>query len=216
METLPIRKDVYDRLQAADWAEIGKNLLGFAIWLARRNYGWWHSTSDQLPKGMKFEDIVQLVILKTIDGRRRWDPAKGPLEPWLKDQIRSELDELYKSAANRREVYSAAVYENDGVETLQARQGGAAGMQVPYAPSAEEEAIKREEEATAGKLLGAIYEKIAGQPELEDIISALMGGCEPKPQALADALDVQVTEINNRQKRLKRRAKEARREQSNG
>lgn len=217
LETLPIRKDIYDRLQAADWSVIIKNLMAFAIWFARNNYGWWDPSSDQLPKGMKFEDIVQLVILKTIDGRRQWDPAKGSLEPWLKDQIKSELDALYKSAAHWRESHSVEVEEGgDGSETLLTRRGRADGRDVPHAPSAEDEVIEREEEAIAAKVLGAIYEKTAGQAELEDMISAMIGGCEPKPQALADALGVEVTEINNRQKRLKRRAMEARRELENG
>lgn len=217
METSSLRKDIYERLQAADWVEIGKNMLEFAILFARLNYGWWDASSDQLPKGMKLEDVVQQVILKTIDGRRQWDPTKGPLEPWLKDQIKSELSALYKSAAHRRESHSVEVEEgNDGSETLYTRRGRQDARDVPGSPSAEERAIEREEEEFAAKKIGAIFEQVAGQPELEDILSAIMGGCEPKPQALSDALGVPITEINNRIKRLRRRAIEVREEMENG
>ncbi len=217
METSSLRKDIYERLQAADWGEIGKNLVAFAILFARTHYGWWDASSDQLPKGMKFDDIVQQVILKTIDGRRQWDPAKGPLEPWLKDQVKSELDALYKSAAHRRESHSVEVEEgNDGSETLNTRRGHQDARDAPGTPSAEEKAIEREEEEFAAKKVGAIFEQVAGQPDLEDILSAIMDGCEPKPQALADALGVPISEINNRLKRLRRRAIEVREELEHG
>lgn len=207
MGTPSLRKDIHERLQAADWATIGKNLVAFAIWFARTNYGWWDPDSDPLPKGMKLDDVVQQVVLKTISGQRRWDPAKGPLEPWLKDQVKSELDALYHSAARRRESHSVDVVEgNDGSEEVPARHKRDDPRQVPHAPSAQEKVEEREEEELAAKKIGALFEQVAGHPELEDILSAIMGGCEPKPQALADALGVPTSEMNNRLKQLRRRA----------
>ena len=56
-------------------------------------YGWINSASELLPgRDFTVDDIVQHVILKTINGERKWDPQKGLLFLWLKYQVKSVMD----------------------------------------------------------------------------------------------------------------------------
>jgi len=94
---------IYERLQEADWATLQSQLLACATWQAR-GYGWHRGDDLELAAGNTVEDVVQEVVMKTLSGTRQWNPARGPLLPWLQAQSRSILDALAKSASHHREV----------------------------------------------------------------------------------------------------------------
>jgi len=189
---MAIGSDVLDRrthemFYKQDWSKLTRELLAFAMWWAG-NYAWGKPGADHLALGQTCEDVVQLVILKTLAGERRYDPDKGELLPWLKDQVKSIIDHLARSAGHRRES-----------ETLQEEAIGP--------PSNPEEGLldeqaRREADQRIEWLLRAVETK----PELLDILMAILHGCEPKPRCLAGELRVSVREINNRIKRLRRLA----------
>lgn len=90
-------------------------MLAFAIWWADR-YRWRSGSPDILPKGFELPDVVQHVILQTINFERNWDPEKGELLPWLKDQVKSVIDALAKSEPHRKEAYFSIDDENSLTE----------------------------------------------------------------------------------------------------
>lgn len=151
------------------------------------------------------EDIVHEVIEKTMNGTRQWDPDKGELLPWLRDQVKSVMGNLVRSAAHRREYHIPRNKEElskDDEETLSAINWASETQN----PTPEEEILKKEDRERAEALVGGLFEAVAGKPELEAVLEVVMAGCEPKPQPVADELATPVEEIYNRFKRLRRYA----------
>jgi DNA-directed RNA polymerase specialized sigma24 family protein len=194
---------VFDLLHGQDWEAICKELVVFALFWAR-NYRWRKGKYKDLALGHTVEDVVQDVIVKTIEGRRKWDPKKGPLVPWMKDQVKSEIDHLCHSAAHRQEMSdpASAGRESDvGVEGYAPLQRASPTNKPSRNP---ETAVLRSEAVEQRKK--ALLQAASGDSELEELVSAIGHGCSPKPRLLAAELGVPVSDINNRLKRLRRRA----------
>lgn len=150
--------------------------------------------------------MVHRVIVKTFEGRRRWDPAKGPLVPWLKDQIKSEIDALAKSAPHR---YEMPLDEEGGEQLKDKREHHAIEVDIlEDMRSLDPETILLEKEKTKHERerVDALFEAVSGEAELEEVLEAVWNGCEPKPRYVAEALGTSVNDINNRLRRLRRRA----------
>lgn len=150
--------------------------------------------------------MVQLVILKTIEGRRRWDPAKGPLVPWLKDQIKSEIDALATSASHR---YDMPLDEEGGEQFKDKKEHHAIEVDILEGMrSLDPETIFLEKEKTRHERerVDALFEAVSGEAELEEVLEAVLYGCEPKPRYIAEELGTSVEDIYNRLRRLRRRA----------
>jgi hypothetical protein len=74
------------------------------MWIAENRYSWSSGDSKTLPGGRTPEDIAQSIIFKAIDGTRKsYDPNKGSLRTWLRQQADSFIDALAKSATHRHE-----------------------------------------------------------------------------------------------------------------
>jgi DNA-directed RNA polymerase specialized sigma24 family protein len=198
---------VQRELWQANWGQIGKELLAFAV-VRARIYRWRTGGIHLLARGMELQDVVQDVIDKTLRGQRQWKPDKGPLVPWLMDQVKSEIDALAKSAAHRREESLEPDWQ-DAEGWDRAEEQAVLQKSASYdAPSVEPERILIESEdiLSAEKKVGALFEAISSEQELEVVVQAVLDGCEPKPRYLAEHLGVPVEDINNRVKRLRRRA----------
>jgi DNA-directed RNA polymerase specialized sigma24 family protein len=150
-----------------------------------------------LAAGQSLEDMVQQIIEKTISGERHWDPAKGPLVPWLKDQVKSVIDTLANAAVRRHETQSA---EGGDIEE------SVAGPSTSRSLSLETILLENEAAAQMAERVDGLFQAVNDDPELEAVMSAILDGCEPKPRYLAAELGVSVEDINNRLKRLRRRA----------
>lgn len=50
-----------------------------------------------------------------------------------------------------------------------------------------------------------LFEAVDGDPELEDVLEAIIHGCEPKARYIAEELNVPVEDIYNRLRKLRRR-----------
>jgi len=194
----------YELLQEQKWEPIYRELVAFGIYWAQ-NYHWRHGGLQELTAGQTIADVVQEAIIKTIEGKRSWDPQKGPLVPWLRDQVKSEIDHLYHSAASRHEVL---IPESEDGEELtdwiehRSSQGGDVSV-VVSSQNPEEIVLKKED---IEKREDALFQATSGDPELEEILEIIAGGCAPRPRYLAAELGVPVTDVNNRLKRLRRRA----------
>jgi len=68
---------------------------------------------------------------------------------------------------------------------------------------------KQSEEEMRDKALykyAALFYAVSGDSELEEVLDAVINGCELKPRFLAQALNVPVQNIYNRMRRLRRKA----------
>lgn len=201
----------YKLLQEQEWDAIGRELVLFAMRQAW-NYEWRDGGNWELSAGTTVEDVVQEVIVKTIEGVRKWDPDKGALRPWLMAQVRSVMNHLYYSAPRR---YEMAIPENDDDEeavdrmeyrVIKAEGFGATGT---GSFSSEEALLRREAEKTIKARMeqrtNMLFQAVSGDLELGQMLEVIMNGCEPKPRFLAAELGVPVENIYNRKRRLQRR-----------
>lgn len=179
------------------------------MWWAER-YHWRSDTPEILPKGYELQDVVQQVIVQTICGERKWDPEKGSLRPWLKDQVKSVIDALAKSASHKKE---APLFNNEDnnlseEEALVVLEVDGSDNQDHLNP--EETLIDREHDeerkTRAVYMCSALFNAVEGDYELEEVLEAIIDDCEPKRRFLAEKLNVPVENIDNRLKRLRRKA----------
>jgi DNA-directed RNA polymerase specialized sigma24 family protein len=175
-------------LREADWAAIRRRLLVYTTWRAS-NYRWNRGEIPELAEGYTVEDVVQEVIVKTLSGVRRWAPAKGQLLPWLQAQCCSVIDALAKSASHRREV---CILEGENL------------AQSPSNPL--ELLLEEEAEAQTQRKVKALLQAVGEETELQQVLHAVMSGCEPWPRHIAREIDISVRDADNRLKRLRRRA----------
>lgn len=192
----------YKLLQQADWGDIYKKLIAFALWRAQ-NYDWHYGWGKDFALGQSAEDIAQKVIEKTLTGERKWDPEKGELLSWLKDQVKSIVDATAHSAAHRYETASLELMLEDGtLDVAEYRVIQAGSSAVSYGADPKEAIIQSEE---SERQAAELFEAMDGDPNLEEILLAVWDGCECKPQTLAALLSTSVSDINNRLKRIRRR-----------
>lgn len=207
---------VQRQLWLADWGRIGKGLLAFAV-LRARIYYWRTGGVHLLPRGMELQDIVQDVIDKTLRGQRRWDPDKGPLVPWLMDQVKSELDALARSAAHWREESLEPDWQLVEVgDRTEERAELRTDPSLDGRTDPETALIESEAFALAETRVAELFEAINGDQELQAVVQAMMDGSEPQPRHLAEYLGISVEETNNRLKRLRRRALAITKDPQNG
>jgi RNA polymerase sigma factor (sigma-70 family) len=176
-------------LEETDWGMIRKEMLTYATQRAR-SYWWRRGAGLELAAGMTVEDVVQEVVVKALSGVRRWDPARGQLLPWLQAQSRSIIDALARSAPHRREV------------SILADENLASGQ----LPDPLEIVLEKEAKVQMGQKVIALLHAVEGEPELREVLEAIMRGCQPKPRHIAAELGVSVKDIDDRLKRLRRRA----------
>jgi RNA polymerase sigma factor (sigma-70 family) len=176
-------------LREADWSVIRRDLLVHATWRARC-YRWNRGGNLDLAEGYTVEDVVQEVIMKALSGIRRWDPEKGQLLPWLQAQSRSIMDALAKSASHQREV---SIPETESFASVQSLD--------PL-----EIVLEEETETQVRQKVEALFQAVDGEPELREVLQVIMDGCQLWPRHIASELGVPVREVDNRLKRLRRRA----------
>jgi len=176
-------------LEVADWNVLGRKLLAYATWRAS-NYWWRRGNGLELAEGITVEDVTQEVIVKALDGIRRWDPNKGELLPWLQAQSNSIIDALAKSAPHRHEV-----------GLLEAETSAVTQLFDPL-----EFVLDEEAKTQIGQRVNELLRIVETEPELREVLEIILDGGEPKPRHIAVELGVPVKDINNRLKRLRRRA----------
>jgi DNA-directed RNA polymerase specialized sigma24 family protein len=176
-------------LQQADWSLVRRKLLTYATWRAR-HYWWPRGNGLDLAEGTTVEDVAHEVMVKVLEGIRRWDPARGELFPWLQAQSNSIIDALAKSAPHRHEV---GLLEAEALTVM---------------PSSDPLEIVIDEETKTQRLqrVNALLRMVETEPELREVLEVILDGCEPKPRHLAVKLGVPIADINNRLKRLRRHA----------
>ena len=201
------QQQIFSFLATTNWDEVSRRVLAYTISLAQ-NRRWRGQIggvdkSAELTNGVSCEDIVQQLIEKTIKGERKWDPDKGELEPWLCAQVKSAISHLIESSVHKHE-------RADVSEELDNRPATAvvASSSARFAVGTEIIVLR---EIDAAAKVAAIYDVTADDPEVEELVTAILDGCESKPRMLAQQLGTDVQDINNRLKRLRRRVVEVRR-----
>ena len=180
--------DPVDELLRTDWKTLGIKLAGYAAFRAR-NLAWRSGNSETLAKGLMPDDIAAQAILSVISGERKWDPNRGPLLPYLKRVVDSLMNHLAESSDNR---WMQALMTDDGTD-----------LGVPDFESA------ADTDTDAKRRIQRLIAAIDGNPELIEVVNAILELEDPRPRYIAERIGKSLTEVNNRLKRLRRLALKA-------
>lgn len=125
--------------------------------------------------------------------------------------MKSVIDALAKSASHRRET--SMFKENESGLTIHEELAAILAVETSdnTDQSSPEDVIlawecEREDREVAVSTYNALFGAIEGDVELEEVLDLVINGCELKPRYLAEKLNVPVDNINNRLKRLRRKA----------
>jgi len=210
-ETLRILDEV------EDWPALIEQMMAYAVKLAQIEYKWRAGTG--LPKGNEIKDVVFRTIGKLYSGERTWEPGRVPLKVWLRNNIRSEMNNLFVSAytrsGERREIPLESTDDSEEEERLEPQdvEGGVFEHSVD---SPEDALVEKENRREREDMIVSLYKAIEGDELLEEICYLILGGCERKPRILAERLSVSREEINNALRRLDRRVEGIAAEQLGG
>lgn len=191
-----------------DWPRLLKRMTAYAVSLAMREYQWQPGTV--LPKGSEIQDLVFTVVKKLYTGERTWDPAKVSLDSWLQGNIRSEMNNLFRSAftssSKLREVTLTAA-DGNAIEAANEPRSESAETLEDDLNNPESIFLEKEMSEWRRTVCDALYRSLEGDKLLEAIYFELLDGCERKPRVLAERLSRSTAEINNALRRLDRHVK---------
>lgn len=201
-----LERQISQRIQETDWNALGRKLTGYAAKRARR-LGLSASRDQALVGDINPVDIAQEAITRFFEGRRTWDPEKRELDQFLYDTVDSLL-------SNHMDLHDTQLRGDlprtgDGEELLDgaehhARMHDLHGILSTPPPTPDATTTKTD---FADARLGALLYETAADPELVEVIEAIIDGAHPKPQDIADKLGITVNDVNNRIKRLRLAAK---------
>jgi len=199
-----ISPEIYGLLESADWDSLGKKMLARAIWRGSARY---RITSTTIfARGLSVDDAVSYIIQSVFEGGRQWDPNESILEDWLLDQVDSVMDWWLKLRENRdlafEELENVEQEDTHNTKRVQSVEMEAVLKYGP--PSPEKILIDKIDEQEAKDLYEALYNDTSADPELQEMILAMMDIDDPTPRVVAEALGIPVEDIYNRRKRLKR------------
>lgn len=193
-------KETFRILDEAPWGAINERLIAYAATRARR-YSWSSGTADILPGGMTPEQIAADVIAKTISGERGYKAALGALDPWLRQQVKSELSNLVLSARHRQTtplVDNESATEEMSVHFVVMATDGH--------PETPETIFLATDEAKNRRI--RLMAAAEGDEELEDLVLTILDLDidDVRPQHIAQILSISVRQYEARLRRLARRA----------
>lgn len=202
-----MNKDAYRFFTGLSQDELDKiftELLAYAINLIDRYY-WRYGV---LPAGIDPQDIVQRIVIKTLSGKFNWDPSKIDLYPFMKGRIWSETTKLFIRKEYKHELHASEGEDIHEVIDRELSLEETVERDFYCDPAIWLDAIENEKERAKviQEYIEDLLEACQGKPELEEIVYAILDGCEEKPRFLAEWLKVSVDEVNNRLKRLRSRA----------
>lgn len=200
-----VSSEIYEILASADWETLGKNMLARAIWRGSTRYR--ITPTTLFARGCSIDDVISHIIQSVFEGSRKWDPRQKDLEEWLLSQVDSVMDWWLKLRENKNLVY-------EEFESIERKEDGDTGFAqsselevvLRYGlPDPETLVVKDIDEEEANELYNALFDDTSDDPELQEVILAIMDIDNPKPSDVAEKLGIPVEDVYNRKKRLKRR-----------
>jgi DNA-directed RNA polymerase specialized sigma24 family protein len=191
--TYTARRTPLAEQQNADFGELALRLVAFA----RRtfaDFGLPRPGATVSGVGLSMEDFVWGVLEEYVEGRLEHEASRGDLFSLLATAMRNDIiDSLRKAAHSHEETRSTLPREPDSItDPPSLDEMPSAAIDVP-ALLDEENYRKR------------VWASLGGEPELAEVVRAILDLNLYKPREIAAALGISVTEVQNRKKRLRRR-----------
>lgn len=195
-----MKAEVFRKLQESDWKAIGKELVAYAIWKAQ-NFAWRTGNDDDLAQGFQAEDVARQAIEKVFAGKRAWDPARGDLLPYLKGVVDSLMSHMADSLDNT--IQARLAEDEEGKELLDHAEFHAARNDNFGLLSAHQRSRGTNSDVE-NERVAKLFAAVQGEDDLMAVLDVVMSSGETKPAQIAAELGIEVTEVNNRLKRLRR------------
>jgi DNA-directed RNA polymerase specialized sigma24 family protein len=144
--------------------------------------------------GLSIEDFVWRVLAEYAEGKLEYEDSRGKLFSLLATVLRNDIIDALRKAAHAREEGQTQVSRAGDSETGSSRLG-------EFPSSAAEIYISLEEDQYRERVRAAF----ADEPELGEVVKAVLDLDLSKPQEIAEALGISTLEYQNRKKRLRRR-----------
>ena len=179
--------------QNVDLAELALRLAAFA----QRTFAEYGIRGTDIAVGgvgLSLEDFVWRVLEEYVEGRLEHDANRGPLFPLLTTALRNDIiDSLRRAAHFAEETRSPLPRESDSPDDPPSLDEFA---------SSSADVLEMLDERSYRK---RISDSLQGEPELTEMVRAILDLDLHKPRDIAAALGVSVAEVQNRKKRLRRR-----------
>lgn len=199
-----VSPEIYEILESADWETLGKKMLAHAIWRGSTRYRITPTTI--FARGYSIDDVISHIIQSAFEGKRKWSPEEKSLEDWLLSHVDSVMDWWLNLRENKDLVYDALenTEQNEDHQTNLIQSIELETVLKYGPPDPETLMVKNIEEMEAKELYNALFDDTLDEPELQNMILAMMDIDDPKPSEIAEVLDTTAEDIYNRKKRLKR------------
>ena len=203
-DNVTVSPEIYEILVSADWVTLGKKMLAHAIWRGATRYRITPATI--FAKGHSIDDVISHIIQSVFEGNRKWNSDEKSLEDWLLSQVDSVMDWWLKLRENKNVGYE----EIENIEQTDDRQTNLMHSieletVLKYGPPDPETLlIKNIDETEAKELYNALFDDTSENPELQEVLLAMMEIDDSKPSEIAVKLGTTAEDIYNRRKRLKR------------
>jgi DNA-directed RNA polymerase specialized sigma24 family protein len=195
------------QLSDDQWTELVERLAHHASCKLLRLYwrGILGSRGGRVPGGVESADLASAAIVDVLDGTRVWDPEAHPdLLKFLRSIVDSKVSHLVSEVENRK---SRRFAPPDAEEEGSAAHGVTGREPDPADFIQDSEA--------AEKFRAMVLKAIEGD-ELAYKVFECLEAEYSKPSEMADLLGVPVSNINNAQKRLRRKVSELLKAQRKG
>lgn len=176
-----------------DFAELAVRLASYGL-RTFAEFGLGGRDATVLGVGLSIEDFVWKVLSEYAEGAVTYEADRGALFSLLAKALRNDIIDALRKAAHAREEARASLPRERKSEN------SPVSLDEMATPGADVN-ILLDEDRYRERLLAAF----AGEPDLAEIVQAVLGSNLLKPREIAEELGISVTEYQNRKKRLRRR-----------
>ena len=188
---LGVRGFLLEAQQSLDFEELAHRLTAFGL-RTFNEFGLGGRNSTVAGVGLSVDDFVSAVLVEYMEGKLQHQASRGDLFSLLATALRNDIiDSLRKAAHAREESRSSLPAERDADAPLSLDE--LPGSTIDFAGSIDEERYG-ERARTA----------FAGEPELAEVVRAVLELNLYKPREIAAELGITAAEVQNRKKRLQR------------
>lgn len=192
-----------------EWDKLILSLTKYTFYEMERKY-WKYG---RVPKGLTPEDIALDSITALFEGTRKWDYANRPdLLGFLKSVADSKISHLFELEDYNLIERFPVTEDGQEVEELM-KKADPVSENACYSPAdpQDPEKILIQKQAIEGDkaAVSALFEVVKGDDQLENLFMLIMDGYL-KPSEIAEKMKIDVKEVNNLQKRIRRKYKNLR------
>ena len=178
--------------QSLDFEELAHRLTAFGL-RTFNEFGLGGRNSTVAGVGLSVDDFVSAVLVEYMEGKLQHQASRGDLFSLLATALRNDIiDSLRKAAHAHEESRSSLPAERDA-DPAPLSLDELPGSTIDFAGSIDEERYG-ERARTA----------FAGEPELAEVVRAVLELNLYKPREIAAELGITAAEVQNRKKRLQR------------